>query len=391
MVERLCIQPLCLLLLLLLLTCVSVAEGRKKHVHCSPSCGDLHDIRYPFRLKSDPPRCGSPGYEILCDGSRPTLELGSSAKYYVTDISYTDMTISLVDPIFANDKYCSLPLQSLPAMNISSLYYYPGGYGAVFMNCTKPIQDGMYQRVPCLSSNNLLVYVAFASWIYIVETIAPSCGFLASIPVGDVRNPTATDHIFELLKEGFKLSWDVGVNLTTTSARIHECLKEAKSHVSIDIIEKFLRDQQMHSTTRYSYTDIIAITGHFREKLGQGGFGSVFRGTLLSGQHVAIKMLGNSQFNGEDFINEVSTIGRIHHVNIVQLIGFCSEGSKRALVYEYMPKGSLDKYIFSARGTSNRPFSWDKLNEIALGVARGIDYLHRGCDMQILHFDIKTT
>ncbi|XP_020082299.1 rust resistance kinase Lr10-like isoform X2 [Ananas comosus] len=146
----------------------------------------------------------------------------------------------------------------------------------------------------------------------------------------------------------------------------------------------------MLSTTRYSYTDIIAITGHFREKLGQGGFGSVFRGTLLNGQHVAIKMLGNYQFNGEDFINEVSTIGRIHHVNIVRLIGFCSEGSKRALVYEYMPKGSLDKYIFSARGTSNRPFSWDKLNEIALGVARGIDYLHRGCDMQILHFDIKS-
>ncbi|XP_020081758.1 rust resistance kinase Lr10-like [Ananas comosus] len=161
------------------------------------------------------------------------------------------------------------------------------------------------------------------------------------------------------------------------------------SHVSIDIVEKFLRDQQMISPKRYCYTDIIAITGHFREKLGQGGFGLVFRGALLSGQHVAIKILRNSQFNGEDFINEVSTIGRINHVNIVRLVGFCSEGSKRALVYEYMPKGSLDKYIFSARGTSNRPFSWDKLNKIALGVARGIDYLHRGCDMQILHFDIK--
>uniref|UniRef100_A0A6I9QLD2 Rust resistance kinase Lr10 n=2 Tax=Elaeis guineensis var. tenera TaxID=51953 RepID=A0A6I9QLD2_ELAGV len=94
---------------------------------------------------------------------------------------------------------------------------------------------------------------------------------------------------------------------------------------------------------------------------------------------------------GEEFINEVSTIGRIHHVNVVQLVGFSSEGSKRALVYEYMPNGSLDKYIFSPSGTRHRPsyFTWDKLNDIALGVARGIDYLHRGCDMQILHFDIK--
>nr|XP_010910461.2 rust resistance kinase Lr10 [Elaeis guineensis] len=102
-------------------------------------------------------------------------------------------------------------------------------------------------------------------------------------------------------------------------------------------------------------------------------------------------MLGNSKYNGEEFINEVSTIGRIHHINVVQLVGFSSEGSNRALVYEYMPNGSLDKYIFSPCGMRHRPFNftWDKLNDIALGVARGIDYLHRGCDMQILHFDIK--
>nr|CAD1838377.1 unnamed protein product [Ananas comosus var. bracteatus] len=388
MVERLFfLQLLCLLLLLL--TCVGVAEGRKNHVSCSSSCGHLHDIGYPFRLRSDPPGCGSPSYELLCDGGKPMLELGS-AKYYVTNISYANQTISVsvVDPVFADDdRYCLLPIQS-PPLDISELYYYAGEYWALFMNCTRPVRDGGYRRVPCLSSNNSFVYVVVDTWEYFVGAIKPSCGFLTTIPMpgGGFTNPPTAD-IFELLKEGFMLSWDVGPE--PTSAMIHECLEDAKSHVSIDIVEKFLQDQQMLSPTRYSYTDIIAITGHFREKLGQGGFGSIFRGTLLSGQHVAIKMLGNSQFNGEDFINEVSTIGRIHHVNIVRLAGFCSEGSKRALVYEYMPNGSLDKYIFSAKGTSSRPFSWDKLNEIALGVARGIDYLHRGCDMQILHFDIK--
>ncbi|KAK3124594.1 hypothetical protein QOZ80_7BG0588970 [Eleusine coracana subsp. coracana] len=160
-----------------------------------------------------------------------------------------------------------------------------------------------------------------------------------------------------------------------------------KTRITIDAVEKFLRTQQMIGPMRYAYTSIIAITGHFRDKLGQGGYGSVYKGVLLPGNvHVAVKMLsGNSNCNGDEFISEVSTIGRIHHVNVVRLVGFCSEEMRRALVYEYMPRGSLDKYIFS----SAKSFSWDKLNEIALGIARGINYLHQGCDMQILHFDIK--
>ncbi|VAH00465.1 unnamed protein product [Triticum turgidum subsp. durum] len=163
--------------------------------------------------------------------------------------------------------------------------------------------------------------------------------------------------------------------------------KYMKTRIIIDAVEKFLRIQQMIGPTRYSYTDIVAITSHFRDKLGQGGYGSVYKGVLLpGGVHVAVKILeGNSNCNGEDFISEVSTIGRIHHVNVVRLVGFCSEEMRRALVYEYMPNSSLDKYIFS----TEKSFSWDKLNEIALGIARGINYLHHGCDMQILHFDIK--
>ncbi|CAO2160802.1 unnamed protein product [Urochloa humidicola] len=162
--------------------------------------------------------------------------------------------------------------------------------------------------------------------------------------------------------------------------------KYLKTRITIDAVEKFLRMQQMIGPTRYTYTNITAITSHFREKLGQGGYGSVYKGVLFPGDvHVAVKMLSNSKCNGEEFISEVSTIGRIHHVNVVRLVGFCSEEMRRALVYEYMPNGSLEKYIFSPE----KRFSWAKLNEIALGIARGINYLHQGCDMQILHFDIK--
>ncbi|KAJ8493592.1 hypothetical protein OPV22_015313 [Ensete ventricosum] len=155
-------------------------------------------------------------------------------------------------------------------------------------------------------------------------------------------------------------------------------------------IELFLEKYRDQMPTRYSYGAIRKMTRGFKEKLGQGGFGSVFRGILPGGRPAAIKILGNTKGNGEDFINEVATIGRIHHVNVVQLIGFCSEGSKRALVYDYMPNGSLDKHIYSKEGQSSPPvLGLDKMYDIAMGAARGIEYLHRGCEMQILHFDIK--
>ncbi|KAL8550938.1 hypothetical protein ACS0TY_000132 [Phlomoides rotata] len=102
---------------------------------------------------------------------------------------------------------------------------------------------------------------------------------------------------------------------------------------------------------------------------------------------VAVKLLKKSGENGQDFMNEISTIGRIHHVNIVKLVGYCAERSKRALVFDYMPNGSLDKYLYSRENTNS--LSWERKHEIAIGVARGIEYLHRGCDIQILHFDIK--
>ncbi|GAU21252.1 hypothetical protein TSUD_11710 [Trifolium subterraneum] len=124
-----------------------------------------------------------------------------------------------------------------------------------------------------------------------------------------------------------------------------------------------------------------------RRILVEGGFGAVYQVKLRSGPFVAIKMLSKSKGNGQDFINEVATIGRIHHTNVVRLIGFCVEGSKRALVYEFMPNGSLDKYISSREDALS--LTYKQMYEISLGVARGIAYLHQGCEMQILHFDIK--
>ena len=112
-------------------------------------------------------------------------------------------------------------------------------------------------------------------------------------------------------------------------------------------IEKFLEDYIAIKPIRYSYADIKEITNQFQDKLGEGGCGTVYKGKLFKEVHVAIKILNNSKGNGEEFINEVRTMGRIHHVNVVRLVGFCADGFRRALIYEFLPNEPLEKFIFS--------------------------------------------
>ncbi|XP_039157150.1 rust resistance kinase Lr10-like, partial [Eucalyptus grandis] len=119
---------------------------------------------------------------------------------------------------------------------------------------------------------------------------------------------------------------------------------------------------------RYSYSDIKRITKNFKCKLGEGGYGSIYRGILRSGNEVVVKILNKSKSIGQDFISKVATIGRIHHINVVQLVGFCFEYSKQALVYDFMPNGSLDKHIFYKDGDD--PLDYKNII-VSLTAARG--------------------
>jgi serine/threonine protein kinase len=138
---------------------------------------------------------------------------------------------------------------------------------------------------------------------------------------------------------------------------------------------------------RYRYSEVTKITSSLNIKLGEGGYGMVFKGRLDDGRLVAVKFLHDSKGDGEEFVNEVMSIGRTSHINIVSLFGFCLEGSKRALIYEYMSNGSLDKYIYTENPKA--VLGWDKLYTIAIGIARGLEYLHHSCNTRIVHFDIK--
>ncbi|KAK7340940.1 hypothetical protein VNO77_21658 [Canavalia gladiata] len=155
-------------------------------------------------------------------------------------------------------------------------------------------------------------------------------------------------------------------------------------------VEVFMRSYGSLAPKRYSYSEIKRITNTFVNKLGQGGYGVVYKAKLSDGRPVAVKVISESKGTGEEFINEVASISKTSHVNIVSLMGFCYEKEKRALIYEFMPNGSLDKCIYKS-GSSDAicNLDWYTLYRIAIGIARGLEYLHRGCSTRILHLDIK--
>ncbi|KAI8539049.1 hypothetical protein RHMOL_Rhmol09G0151000 [Rhododendron molle] len=134
---------------------------------------------------------------------------------------------------------------------------------------------------------------------------------------------------------------------------------------------------EVATISRTSHVNIVTLLGF------------CFEGKLENDCLVAVKVLKGLKGNGEDFINEVATISRTSHVNIVTLLGFCFEGRHRALIYEFMPSGSLDNFIHDGGSSTYRQLGWDAMHRIAVGIARGLEYLHRGCKTRILHFDIK--
>ncbi|KAL4289106.1 hypothetical protein AHAS_Ahas19G0353000 [Arachis hypogaea] len=158
------------------------------------------------------------------------------------------------------------------------------------------------------------------------------------------------------------------------------------------VVDAFLEKHGPLQIRRYTYSEMKKVTNSFRDKLGQGGFGSVYKGQLQDGRHVSVKILSELKGDGKDFINEVASMSRTSHVNIVALLGFCFQGSKRALVYDFMPNGSLEKLIYEEHTViGDHQLDCQTLYDIAIGVARELEYLHTGCNTRILHFDNKAS
>ncbi|KAF3771835.1 Serine/threonine-protein kinase [Nymphaea thermarum] len=142
----------------------------------------------------------------------------------------------------------------------------------------------------------------------------------------------------------------------------------------------------------FSFRELAAATNNFREDclLGEGGFGRVYRGRLEStNQVVAIKQLDRNGLQGNrEFLVEVLMLSLLHHENLVNLIGYCSDGDQRLLVYEYMSLGSLEDHLHDL--TSDRkPLDWNTRMQIAAGAAKGLEYLHVKAKPSVIYRDLK--
>ncbi|KAL3736280.1 hypothetical protein ACJRO7_025269 [Eucalyptus globulus] len=139
----------------------------------------------------------------------------------------------------------------------------------------------------------------------------------------------------------------------------------------------------------YSYKDLQKATCNFTTLIGQGAFGPVYKAQMSTGETVAVKVLATDSKQGEkEFQTEVKLLGRLHHRNLVNLVGYCAEKGQHMLVYVYMSKGSLASHLY---GDIKESLSWDLRVYIALDVARGLEYLHDGAVPPVIHRDIKSS
>lgn len=178
------------------------------------------------------------------------------------------------------------------------------------------------------------------------------------------------------------------------------CIREDEGRVEDEDDPQVELQIQDSSTApkRFRLKELQSATANFNPKnlLGEGGFGKVYKGVLLENKEVAVKRFSKNTHQGkQDFVAEVTTIGNLHHKNLVKLAGWCYERSELLLVYEFMPNKSLDQFIFSDKKqiaeTNPTILDWETRHSIIRGVAQALDYLHNGCQDRVIHRDIKSS
>ncbi|CAI0431245.1 unnamed protein product [Linum tenue] len=178
----------------------------------------------------------------------------------------------------------------------------------------------------------------------------------------------------------------VGAAIILGVSAVYYCLLKRKRK------EENLYEDKDSSVPIFDVLDIFAATENFSDanKLGQGGFGLVYKGTLSSGQEIAVKRLSQTSRQGiREFKNEVRLVSKLQHKNLARIFGCCIHGEDKMLVYEYLPNRSLDFFIFDK--TKGLLLGWMRRFEIIIGVARGLLYLHQDSRLKIIHRDLKAS
>ncbi|XP_059072430.1 rust resistance kinase Lr10 isoform X1 [Cryptomeria japonica] len=411
------------------------------------SCGN-YSMDFPFgKLGSG---CGDPKLQVECDNTtqKPLINIGGYQYYILESRSYSPNTypsMRILYKKFEQDE-CALSESVYDQFWSAEQFHIVGGYTNLTLWKTCNTGDG-YGAIPGLSNLtcnehqyftgsplDLSQYCTSDFRITLNRTVWASGKYLLSqmidqgitiewLASGDCKHcETDSRNCTHLISSSFcycdamsysQCSSVVGNSKTPVilgaaigggvlfvaailivvfcrkrSSAAKELQLRMAMEPSLTKVEQFLDDYAHEMPTRYSFSQLKKITNNFADKLGEGGFGVVYKGKLPRGNLVAVKILDQSRHIEIQFMNEVATIGRIHHVHLVRLMGYCFDGFRSALIYEYMVNGSLEKFIFVGE-KKGRILNGEELYSIALGTARGIAYLHQDCQRRIIHFDIK--
>ncbi|KAG0629756.1 hypothetical protein M758_1G127600 [Ceratodon purpureus] len=151
-------------------------------------------------------------------------------------------------------------------------------------------------------------------------------------------------------------------------------------------------DKNSQGAKPYSLAEITAATENFKKKIGEGGFGPVYYGKFPNGREVAVKVSdANSRQGVNEFNNEVQLLSRVHHKNLVSLVGYCQDGKTQMLVYEFLHRGTVREHLYGSPLALQEPLDWKTRLDVALNAAQGLEYLHSGCTPSIIHRDIKSS
>ncbi|KAL2924645.1 LEAF RUST 10 DISEASE-RESISTANCE LOCUS RECEPTOR-LIKE PROTEIN KINASE-like 2.4 [Bienertia sinuspersici] len=423
----------CIIFILALSTTfpTSLCRLSKEYKICSQpfKCGNITDLSYPFYGLDRPSYCGHPAFALSgCDQtSTPITMTMKSQTFQVLNINSRNSTITVARNDFKQKSGC--PDESLKNITIDfSIFQYTSqdaNLTLFYGNCSSLCNSTTFKEFSCpMNPTNIPVCWLTKNAMLKNNISQFSCPNHLFLPILASNNSALDDagaYNPTVAWNGFELKWSVnrdscgaclrsggqcghdprsspyGAALTKSKiALIVFCVRKRCLSKEEEIqrkrkhdVEAFLKIHGTIGLQRYTYSDLKKLTNSFRNKLGEGGYGAVYKGQIQNTGHlVAVKILKKAEKNAEDFINEVASIGKTNHVNVVTLLGFCYEGRHRALVYDFMPNGSLEKYLYG-KNNNCHSLSWEELFQIAVGIARGLEYLHRGCNTRILHFDIK--
>ncbi|KAL1550689.1 rust resistance kinase Lr10-like [Salvia divinorum] len=417
-----------------LLTFISIFHLVVSQNECLPAtCGPYAPlVRFPFWIKGhQPEHCGYPGFGLSCNESTADLDLQFPVTASTTNVMLPlNMTVAVWNIDYKAQKMLvnyvrprsCLP-EKLPTVNSSASPIFEAeaigyGEGSTLFNCSNAAN---YEKVACLSSRRYKV-IDYGS-VYDITSLPPysSCFKMYSISYVPDRALTGGD---DESGSRFYLKWsrpccdkceaqgDYCRLENSSAAEETECFtpqhattgastnhKPLAAGITAGIIllaftviasffifkvlkrrrednkriENAVKNHKDMRPRRYSYADVKRLTNNFKQKLSHE---ALHKGKLTDGTPVAVKVLDASQQDNEGFISEVEIIGGMQHANILQLIGYCIDGRRRALIYEFMQGGTLVDLVLSPEN-QNHAVGREKQHQIALGIAQGVEYVHQ--------------